>query len=170
MVEWISSGIRGSPRIWKREGKKIVCHYMGSDLRLRGVVPEIRTAMADLNLTNESDHLLLHQDIHYLFIPFDASPFTPRKAENKRLRIVHSPTNRAMKGTALILSVIESLNKQREIEFVLLEISPTKKRSSGSRAPATSPSNRLATSEDGIRPEFARDSRSRNADSNRNDG
>jgi hypothetical protein len=105
---------------WHREGKKIVCHYMGSDLRLRGVVPEIDD-IADLILTNESDHLLLHPNIRYLFIPFDVSPFAVRSAENSRLRIVHAPTNRSMKGTEFILPVIEALKKQRDIEFVLVE-------------------------------------------------
>jgi hypothetical protein len=38
-------------RRWKAEGKKIVCHYMGSDLRLRGVHP-VMNELAQLNLTN----------------------------------------------------------------------------------------------------------------------
>jgi glycosyltransferase involved in cell wall biosynthesis len=108
---------------WKKQGKKIVCHYMGSDLRIRGVVQAI-DKLSDLNLTNESDHLLLHPDIHYLYIPFDVSPFAVRKQENERLRIVHSPTNRAMKGTELILPVIDAAKKVRDIEFVLIENTP----------------------------------------------
>jgi hypothetical protein len=105
---------------WKKQGKKIVCHYMGSDLRIRGVVPAI-DKLSDLNLTNESDHLHLHSDIHYLYIPFDVSPFTVRKLENERLRIVHSPTSRVMKGTELIIPVIDAVKKVRNIEFVLIE-------------------------------------------------
>jgi hypothetical protein len=105
---------------WKKQGKKIVCHYMGSDLRIRGVVPAI-DKLSDLNLTNESDHLLLHPDIHYLYIPFDVSPFVIRRRENERLRIVHSPTNRSMKGTELILPVVDAVRKVRDIEFVLIE-------------------------------------------------
>ncbi|HTY35545.1 MAG TPA: hypothetical protein VMH23_00440 [Bacteroidota bacterium] len=108
---------------WKKEGKKIVCHYMGSDLRVRGVVPSM-DAMSNLNLTNESDHLLLHGNIHYIFIPFDVTPFVMRESENERLRIVHSPTNRSMKGTDLILPVIDEVRKVRDIEFVLIENLP----------------------------------------------
>jgi glycosyltransferase involved in cell wall biosynthesis len=108
---------------WKKEGKKIVCHYMGSDLRLRGVHP-VLDELSDLNLTNESDHLLRHPDIHYIYIPFDASGLTPREVENQRLRILHSPTNRAMKGTHRILPVIERLRKERPIDFVLVENLP----------------------------------------------
>lgn len=110
-------------RRWKEQGKKIVCHYMGSDLRLRGIIPGM-DAISDLNLTNESDHLLLHPDIHYIFIPFDASAYKMRDAENQRLRIIHSPSNRSMKGTELILPVIERILRERKVEFILVEGKP----------------------------------------------
>lgn len=111
---------------WKKVGKKIVCHYMGSDLRVRGIHP-VMDRLSDLNITNESDHLLRHPNIHYIFIPFDASAFTLRTQENERLRIIHSPTNRAMKGTELIIPVIARLKKGREIEFLLIENTPHSK-------------------------------------------
>ncbi len=110
-------------RRWKEQGKKIVCHYMGSDLRLRGIHP-IMNEMSDLNLTNESDHLGLHPDIHYIYIPFDATDFSLREKENRRLRIVHSPSKRSMKGTELILPVVDQLKKLRNVEFVLVENTP----------------------------------------------
>lgn len=105
---------------WKAQGKKIICHYMGSDLRVRGIVPEM-DAVSDLNLTNESDHLLLHRDIHYLYIPFDTKPYTASAPHSGPLRIVHAPTNRSMKGTAFILPVIEAVKKVRDVEFMLIE-------------------------------------------------
>jgi len=105
---------------WKEEGKKIVCHYMGSDLRVRGIDP-VMNALSDLNLTNESDHLLRHPDIHYIYIPFDVSPYEFRSVENERLRIIHSPTNRDAKGTELIIPIIERVRRERNIEFVLAE-------------------------------------------------
>jgi hypothetical protein len=108
---------------WKEEGKKIVCHYMGSDLRVRGIDP-VMDELSDLNLTNESDHLLLHPDIHYIYIPFDSSQYRVRQGANERLRIVHSPSNRASKGTELILPVIDRVRKNRDIEFVLIEGKP----------------------------------------------
>ena len=110
-------------RRWKAEGKKLVCHYMGSDLRLRGVHP-VMDRLSDLNLTNESDHLLVHPDIHYIYIPFDASRYQVRTRENEKIRIVHSPSNRSMKGTELILPVIERLKKMRNVEFLLIENTP----------------------------------------------
>ena len=105
---------------WKKEGKRIICHYMGSDLRVRGIDPTM-DRLSDLNLTNESDHLLRHSNIHYIYIPFDVSPLLVRTGENKRLRIVHSPTNRAMKGTEFILPVMEAVRKVRDVDFVLVE-------------------------------------------------
>lgn len=108
---------------WKKMGKKIVCHYMGSDLRTRGINEDL-DLLSDLNLTNESDHLNLHKAIHYIFIPFDASLYTARTEENRRLRVIHSPTNRAMKGTHLILAAVNEVRKQRDIEFILAERMP----------------------------------------------
>ena len=108
---------------WKKEGKKIVCHYMGSDLRRRGIYP-VMDELTDLNLTNESDHLLKHPNINYIYIPFDASEYKIIERENKPLRVIHSPSNRAMKGTELILPVIERLKKIRDVEFILAEKIP----------------------------------------------
>jgi hypothetical protein len=105
---------------WKKKGKTIVCHYMGSDLRERGIDPTM-DRLSDLNLTNESDHLLRHPNINYIYIPFDAFSLSMRTSENKRLRIVHSPTNRSMKGTAFILPIMEAVQKVRDVEFVLVE-------------------------------------------------
>jgi glycosyltransferase involved in cell wall biosynthesis len=110
-------------RRWKKEGKKIVCHYMGSDLRVRGIDPTM-DGLSDLNLTNESDHLLRHSNIHYIYLPFDAAALALRTQENKRLRIIHSPTNRAMKGTDFIIPVMEAIRKVRDVEFVLVENKP----------------------------------------------
>lgn len=108
---------------WKKEGKKIICHYMGSDLRVRGIDP-VMDRLSDLNLTNESDHLLRHPNIQYIYIPFDVTPYTMRAEENERLRIVHSPTIQAMKGTEMILPVIEAVKRVRDIEFVFIENKP----------------------------------------------
>ena len=108
---------------WKEEGKKIVCHYMGSDLRVRGI-DQAMDELSDLNLTNERDHLLRHPNIHYIYIPFDVTPYKVRTTENKGLRIIHSPTSRATKGTELILPVIERVKRDRNIEFVLVEHKP----------------------------------------------
>ena len=106
---------------WKKQGKKIVCCYYGSDLRIRGLIKEL-DEISDLNLTSEYDHLSLKKDLHYLFYPFDTSELPLKKARtDEKIKIVHSPTNRKYKGTELIISVIEKVKKEINIEFILLE-------------------------------------------------
>lgn len=106
---------------WKRMGKKIVCCYYGSDMRIRGVI-KVMDEISDLNITSEFDHLGLKDDLRYLFYPYDTSELPERpETKNAKIMIVHSPTNRVYKGTELILGVIEKIKKEREIEFVLLE-------------------------------------------------
>lgn len=106
---------------WKQAGKKIVCCYYGSDLRLRGVIREL-DEISDLNITSEYDHLAMKNDLHYLFYPYSTAELPePVIRERKKLKIIHSPTNRKYKGTDLILEVIEKVKKQRDIEFILCE-------------------------------------------------
>ncbi len=106
---------------WKKMGKKIVCCYYGSDLRIRGLIKEL-DAISDLNITSEFDHLAMKNNLEYIFYPYNMNE-VPQKKENQsgRIKIVHSPTNRKYKGTELILSVIQKLNKEFKIEFILLE-------------------------------------------------
>lgn len=105
---------------WKKMGKKIVCCYYGSDLRIRGLIKEL-DAISDLNITSEYDHLSLKK-LEYIFYPYNPSELPERKKnESGRIKIVHSPTNRKYKGTELILSVIDKIKIERKIEFILLE-------------------------------------------------
>lgn len=106
---------------WKKQGKKIVCCYYGSDLRIRGLIKELDD-ISDLNLTSEFDHLALKKDLEYLFYPYDTSELPVNKERSSdAIKIVHSPTNRKYKGTELIVSVIDKVKKERKIEFLLME-------------------------------------------------
>jgi len=112
---------------WKKQGKKIVCCYFGSDLRIRGLIKEM-DEISDLNLTSEYDHLSLKKDLHYLFYPYDVAELPVKKERTSdTIKIVHSPTNRKYKGTDLIISVIEKIKKERDVEFLLLENIPRQK-------------------------------------------
>jgi glycosyltransferase involved in cell wall biosynthesis len=109
---------------WKNEGKKIVCCYYGSDLRIRGLIKEM-DEISDLNLTSEYDHLAIKSDLEYIFYPYDPSELPARKENEKdEIAIVHSPTNRKYKGTELIVSVIDRIKKEKKINFLLLENVP----------------------------------------------
>jgi glycosyltransferase involved in cell wall biosynthesis len=109
---------------WKKEGKKIVCCYYGSDLRIRGLIREL-DKISDLNITSEYDHLSLKKDLHYLFYPYDPSELPEKNNElNDKPVIVHSPTNRKYKGTELILNVVRKIEKEKNVKFILLENRP----------------------------------------------
>jgi len=106
---------------WKKQGKKIVCCYYGSDLRIRGLIKEL-DAISDLNITSEYDHLDLKKDLRYLFYPYDPSELPQKnESENENITIIHTPTNRKYKGTELIISVVEKIKKEKKINFILLE-------------------------------------------------
>ena len=105
----------------KRLGKKVICCYTGSDLRTRGVIPAV-DAVSDLNVTVEFDHLRLHPNIHHVGFPFDAGRFSPHQHhDNGSVRIGHAPTNRAAKGSDLIIPILEELAKSHHVEVVLIE-------------------------------------------------
>jgi len=105
----------------KKRGKPIICLYTGSDLRTRGVIPEI-DRLADLNLTLEFDHLVLHPGLQHVFFPLDLRRFAlalPR--DESRLVIGHAPTNRVAKGSDTIIAVVQSLLSEFPIDFELIE-------------------------------------------------
>lgn len=104
----------------KPMGKRIVCHYHGTDLRNRGVI-RVMDELSDLNLTCEFDHLTLHPNIRYLFLPFEVSKYSVRTKENEKLRVCHAPTSRYFKGSDIIIEVCTQLENEGKIEFVLIE-------------------------------------------------
>ena len=104
----------------KRFGKKIICHYHGEDLRTRGVMPFIDNN-SDLNLTNELDLLYKHPNINYLFLPFDTTQFLVKNKLNKVIKVCHAPTDRHYKGSDKIIKVCKKLEKEKLIQFDLIE-------------------------------------------------
>jgi glycosyltransferase involved in cell wall biosynthesis len=115
---------------WHRAGKKVICCYYGSDLRRRGVMPEIH-AISDCNVTVEWDHLDLLPGIRHVPYPFDASRFKAREygenSSGKKVIIGHSPTNRQAKGSRLIIDAIKKLSQKHPVELLLIENVPYSK-------------------------------------------
>jgi len=86
-----------------------------------------------LNLMNKSDGIILHSEGQYPYLPQDVSKpvyIVPLRVDirrltaqyetgNKRLRIVHAPTNRRFKGTGRILEALERVKE--DFELVLVE-------------------------------------------------
>jgi hypothetical protein len=109
----------------KAMGKKIVCYYLGTDLRDRGVIPAI-DRLSDLNITTEFDHLKLHPNLRFSFLPFEPENFRMIEKENDTLRICHAPRNRLLKGTARIIEACNRLKRRHDVELVLIEGRPHK--------------------------------------------
>jgi len=108
----------------QKNGKKIICCYTGSDLRTRGVIPQI-DEIADVNVSVEFDHLPLHPNLHHIFFPFDAKKIKSVKMrENSILLIGHAPTNRAAKGSDVIIPVVKQLEEKYPVKLVLIENLP----------------------------------------------
>lgn len=109
----------------KKRGCTIICCYTGSDLRARGVIPDI-DAISDLNVTVEFDHLRLHPDIHHVPFPFDASlkRWHDHHKNTRPVCIGHAPTNRAAKGSDLIIPILRQLEREKNTETRLIENMP----------------------------------------------
>ena len=107
----------------KARGKKIMCCYTGSDLRTRGLIKKIDD-ISSVNLTVEFDHIQLHPNIHHVFFPFDAKRFESREREHEEkcpVRIGHAPTNRAAKGSDIIIPILNELASRYNVEIELIE-------------------------------------------------
>lgn len=107
-------------RRMRRQGRHVVCYYLGTDLRERGVIPAVRE-VSELNLTCEWDHLELDPSLEYFFIPFDATRFEWRAPATDRLRIAHAPRNRLIKGTEILLAAVERAKQRCDVELDLIE-------------------------------------------------
>ncbi|MCX7994376.1 MAG: hypothetical protein N3A65_01195 [candidate division WOR-3 bacterium] len=118
--------IYGNRILKKLDKKKIVAHFFGSDLRRWGMNPYLKE-YAQLKFTSEVDHIKIDPELIFVPIPFEAEKIKPRLRENKILRVGHSPTRRAAKGTHEIITIIEELKKKIKFEFLLIEGVPHKK-------------------------------------------
>lgn len=103
------------------KGKPVISMYYGSDLRTRGVLQKIHDICC-CNFTVEYDHLDLYPGIFHVPFPFDFTVIG-QKANLSRepVRIGHAPSNRALKGTDIILEILEKLKKDFSFETVLIE-------------------------------------------------
>ena len=89
-------------------------------MRTRGVIKEM-DEISDLNLTSELDLLKKHPNINYLFLPYDTNSYLEKTTISSPLRVCHSPTNRYYKGSDDIIEICSELDKDRVIDFILIE-------------------------------------------------
>ncbi|MBE0432665.1 hypothetical protein IBX73_04260 [candidate division WOR-3 bacterium] len=112
--------IYGDRILKKLKGRKIVTHFFGSELRKWGMNPYLREH-ARLRFTSELDHTKIDPDLIFVPIPYEAENIKPRAAENRVLRVGHSPTRRTAKGTADIIEAVSRLKGKIDFEFLLIE-------------------------------------------------
>ena len=104
-------------------GKKLAAVYYGVDLRWVGLMPYIKE-MVNRIYGFEFDHIYYCNGLEHLPFPFDASRFRMKEkfwCGNGLLRVGHSPTDRAAKGTERILSALREAKKHYPVEIVLIE-------------------------------------------------
>lgn len=105
----------------KKRGKTVICCYLGSDLRTRGVIQAI-DELSDLNITLELDHLELHPNIRHVFFPFEVDRVGSKlRKTGTAIRVGHAPTNRLAKGSGQIIEAIQILKRETNIELDLIE-------------------------------------------------
>ena len=106
---------------WASKHGKLVIIYYGDDLRRRGALPELENA-AKLIYTFEFDHTLIHPRAKFLFYPFFSDDMPVRSKVAGEIRIGHSPTLRASKGTELIIRTVEKLERRyKNLKLILIE-------------------------------------------------
>ena len=95
-----------------------VVHYHGSDVRLN-----LATAYQDfLDAKIVATPDLLRWMPDAIFVPNPIRPFPYSFDTNSRTTVIHMPTNRKFKGTALILDAVEELKKEGlDFDFKLIE-------------------------------------------------
>jgi len=121
------SGLYHDSRVIKqlsKQGKTIICTYLGSDLRIRGVIPEINE-ISSYNFTVEYDHIDLYPGIHHIPFPFDFTKFHfSAEVEKTPVIIGHAPSKRSNKGSNYILKILQELQKFFSFEIRLIENQP----------------------------------------------
>ncbi len=105
-------------------GKKIICCYLGSDLRTRGIIPAIDEISLH-NFTVEFDLQAWYPGITYVPFPFDAAEFQESNPVAPPPFVIgHAPSNRAAKGSDLIIAAVQKLKKRFPISLRLIEGKP----------------------------------------------
>jgi glycosyltransferase involved in cell wall biosynthesis len=129
--------------------KKIIMHYWGSDIRQLDIAKKHKyhyaremeidpkkeerkrkkikwiNKFADITIVEDCELLEFSPNSVIVERAFDLSKINFKKNnfnKNKKLKIVHSPTNRLIKGTKYIIKAVERLKKEGyDFEFVSVE-------------------------------------------------
>ena len=114
--------------LWKMQGKRVIMHFHGSDIRWKGV-PQFYQKFADEIVVSTPD-LIEWAPAEATWIPLpipvdSLEPNYPEPKESDPIRIVHAPTNRKVKGTKFVVDAVEKLiSKGYDIDFQIIENLP----------------------------------------------
>ncbi|MDR7665101.1 glycosyltransferase family 4 protein [Methanosarcina sp. Z-7115] len=109
--------------IWKVLGKKVIMHYHGSEIRNKKQ-PLIQKYFADKCVVSTPDLLAFVPNSIWIPNPIDTKKyiFVEPNLQVNKLRILHAPSNKNIKGTEHVIQAIDKLKKDGyDIEFILLE-------------------------------------------------
>lgn len=114
--------------LWKAQGKHIVMHFHGSDIRWKGV-PWFYRKFSDAILVSTPDLLdWAPNTATWVPVPINTSsidPHYPEPDSSKPLKIVHAPTDRKIKGTKYVTDAISTLKSRgHNIDFQIVENTP----------------------------------------------
>ncbi len=137
--------------ILKIFGKKIVMHYWGSDIRQSDIainyvyfktlaeLQKIYPSLDDNKKRNKIKKIEKYANIiivgDYPLLPYSPKSIVIKQAiditklnfigcenKNKKIKIVHAPTDREKKGTEYVLAAIKKLKEEKyDIDFILIE-------------------------------------------------
>jgi len=106
--------------------KRIVLQYHGGDLRR--TMPEADKEYINKHgfkvLVSVPDLIPQLRNAHWLpiSVPADDELYKPpQKRDDSVIKIVHSPTEREAKKTAVLIKVVEALKRKYDVELVLIE-------------------------------------------------
>ncbi|MCK4718939.1 MAG: glycosyltransferase [Thermoplasmata archaeon] len=109
----------------KAISEKMVMHYHGSTLRVRGRF--YWNKICDREIVSTPDLLKFAPGAVWIPNLITEHGLLKKERNDGMVRIGHAPTNRALKGTECILKVIKNIQrKRRDVEFDLIESVPHK--------------------------------------------
>ena len=91
--------------------EKVDC-VMEKKINESGVIQE----NIDASFAHPFDATILEEKFHYFYLLLELEDYKPKYETNKRIRIIHAPSDAGIKGTNYVLDAIEKL-KKRNLDF-----------------------------------------------------
>jgi hypothetical protein len=86
---------------------------------------EIIQKNVSASFSHPFDAMILNNKFHYLYLLLELEKYEPNYTTNKKIKILHAPSDGGIKGTKYVLEAIEKLKKDNvDFEFELLTGKP----------------------------------------------